>query len=358
VRFKKNLFFVFSFLVVSVSAQNKLSHQLLEKRFTKDLTVLSISVKDTVVFQKKYKSSVNILHRQRNSNCFLITGFNEAAFDQLKADSNILFIDHHNKPVVEAGVDYVFPSFNRIAEAKKWFAVKGDNRKVSIKEEGFDPTDINLVGRTFTTSASPSITSQHATTMAILIAGAGNSSPKTEGAAPKALCTSSDFNNLFPDASTLFTSNNIHVQNHSYGVGIENYYGNEAYAYDQQVSQNPTLTHVFSVGNLGNSKPTSGTYQNLNFANLSGNFKQAKNVLLVNAVDTTLTINTVNSRGPAFDGRLKPELTAFGQGGTSESAALVSGISLLVQEKFENINLAIPDRKNLRTSTWLYQMLR
>lgn len=72
---------------------------------------------------------------------------------------------------------------------------------------------------------------------------------------PQAHFTSSDFTNLLPDAATLFGSNNIHVQNHSYGVAIENYYGNEAYAYDQHVHQNPTLVHVFSAGNMGGSDP-------------------------------------------------------------------------------------------------------
>ena len=79
------------------------------------------------------------------------------------------------------------------------------------------------------------------------------------------------------------------------------------------------------------------------FANITGNFKQAKNVLIVNAVDTTLSINSFNSRGPAFDGRLKPELTAYGSGGTSDAAALVSGISALIHEKYQSINQKIPD---------------
>jgi len=126
-------------------------------------------------------------------------------------------------------------------------------------------------------------------------------------------------------------------------VGIENYYGNEAFAYDQQVSNNPALLHVFSAGNSGKLKPSSGTYMNMLAANLTGNFKQAKNVLVVNAVDTTLSVNTLNSRGPAFDGRLKPELTAYGQDGTSDAAALVSGLSLLIQEKHQLINQQAAD---------------
>lgn len=101
------------------------------------------------------------------------------------------------------------------------------------------------------------------------------------------------------------------------GWALKTTYGNEAFVYDQQVSTNPNLSHVFSAGNSGKLEPPSGTYLNMKFANLSGNFKQAKNVLEVNAVDSTLTVNALNSRGVAFDGRLKRELTAFGQDGTS-----------------------------------------
>jgi hypothetical protein len=84
------------------------------------------------------------------------------------------------------------------------------------------------------------------------------------------------------------------------------------------------------------------------FANLSGNFKQAKNVLIVNAVDSTLKLNALNSRGPAFDGRVKPELTAYGQGGTSEAAALVSGISALLQEQYQSINNTTPEASMIK----------
>src|ERR1041384_1183825 len=102
------------------------------------------------------------------------------------------------------------------------------------------------------------------------------------------------------------------------------------------------MVHVFSSGNSGQLQQTTGTYQNMSFAKLTGNFKQAKNVLVVNAVDPTLLINALNSRGPAFDGRIKPELTAFGQNGTSESAAVASGVSALIQEKYFSASSQIP----------------
>jgi len=333
-----------------VFGQGRLSPHLQNEEF-KPLaqSFLSVSVKDSSLFKDKYSGKILIHRRHRSSICFVISIKQDDVLSQMKTDSNILFVDSHRQVVEEAVLDFVNPSFNRITSLRNFFpSLNGANQNISIKELSFDPDNIDLLNRSFTTSVSPSSTSEHATTMATLIAGAGNSSYQAFGAASKAHFTSSDYTNLFPDNNSIFTSNNIHLQNHSYGVGIENYYGNEAFAYDQQVYQNPTLLHIFSAGNLGTSSPTTGTYLNMDFANLSGNFKQAKNVLVVNAVDSTLKINALNSRGPTYDGRIKPELTAYGQGGTSEAAALVSGISALLHERYESVNNATPEASMIK----------
>ncbi len=345
--FRQNLilrFLITLFPLVGFS-QVKLSPQLKNNfKFETHNTVLSVRVRDFETFKKKYVDKIVIHNLQDQSNLITLSGLHPRLLDDLKEDANVLFIDHHEKVKEEATLDHVNSNFNRITKAHFFFpGTAGSNQKISIKEQGLDTADIDLKNRSFATTVAPSTTSQHATTMATLIAGGGNSSWRATGVVPQAHFTSSDFSNLSPDNAIIFNDNNIYLQNHSYGVGIENYYGNEAVAYDLQVYQNPALLHVFSSGNSGQSKPASGIYSNLTFANLTGNFKQAKNVLVVNAVDTTLTINTLNSRGPAFDGRLKPELTAFGQGGTSEAAALGSGISALVQEKYFTADNQLPD---------------
>ncbi|GHM99055.1 hypothetical protein WSM22_05450 [Cytophagales bacterium WSM2-2] len=306
--------------------------------------ILSILVKHEKSFQEKFTNRATFKYHQSGTNGFSIAISDSTLLQELKNDPNVLFIDCHQKIKEEASVTHTNPAFNRISKAYALFPdVTGFTQKISIKEQSFDTTDIDLKNRSFKTSVSPATSSQHATAMATLIAGGENSSWRARGVAPQARFTASDFSNLFPDNISIFNSNYIHLQNHSYGVGIENYYGNEAVAYDEQVFQNPTLLHVFSAGNSGQLQPTTGTYANMTFANLTGNFKQAKNVLVVNAVDSTLIVNTLNSRGPAFDGRLKPELTTYGQGGTSEASALVSGVSALVYEKYFKSKGETPD---------------
>lgn len=328
------------FLVVIANAygQSRLSPKLQRQnlRAADQPIFLSVSVRDENKFQKKYEGKITI--RNVRQNIFYIVADNHF-IDAAIADDNIIFIDHPGRPVTEASIDFFNTAFNRINKVHAKFSdLSGTARNISIKEKLFDTTSIDLINRSFRTAVSSTEISQHATAMATLIAGGDNSSSKSLGVAPEAEITSSDFDNLLPDPDEIFVNYDIYLQNHSYGVLIENYYGNEAAAYDDQVFSQPNLLHIFSAGNIGHSNPIDGTYAGLPFANLSGNFKQSKNTLSVTAVDTTFLMNSLNSRGPAYDGRLKPELTAYGQGGTSEAAALVSGTSALIQQKIKSMN--------------------
>ncbi|MBK7869384.1 MAG: hypothetical protein IPJ74_01215 [Saprospiraceae bacterium] len=50
---------------------------------------------------------------------------------------------------------------------------------------------------------------------------------------------------MIPENPKYYDTLNISVQNHSYGVGIENYYGADAAAYDASVINRPELLHIF-----------------------------------------------------------------------------------------------------------------
>jgi hypothetical protein len=319
-----------------VWAQQKLSPKIINRsiRISNKEMVYSVTCKDGSVFKRTYSGESIILYQYPASNAFRVKAM-QTMVNVMEADTNVLFIDIQQRPKTEGGKDNTDHAYNRIRKAHHQFPdLRGSGISVSVKEDRFDTATIDLANRSFETAVSPSFLSQHATTMATLIAGGENSRPTTRGVVPAARVTSANFENLLPDPDTIFSNYNIRLQNHSYGVEIENYYGNEAAAYDQQMAANPELMHVFSVGNLGAQLPDHGAYNGMNLANLSGNFKQAKNPLVVNAVDTTLMVNAANSRGPAYDGRLKPELTAFGQNGTSDACALATGVAALLQEAY------------------------
>jgi hypothetical protein len=223
------------------------------------------------------------------------------------------------------------------ATQRRYPALRGQGLVVSVKENPLDATDLDFRGRLLNTPTDAVTESAHASIMATLIAGGGNSGPAGEGAAPAAGIASSSYARLLPDDNATLTQLGVSVQNHSYGTGVENYYGLEALGYDQQTRQLPALLHVFSSGNSGTSASADGTYQGLaGWANLTGQFKQSKNSLSVGATDALGQVAAGSSRGPAYDGRLKPELVAYGDAGSSDAAALVSGAALLVQQAYRD----------------------
>ncbi|HLF45858.1 MAG TPA: S8 family serine peptidase [Chitinophagaceae bacterium] len=263
----------------------------------------------------------------------------------------VIFVEDGNRiPNEEVRVSNLDLSLNKINKVHRQFPLlNGDGLTVSVKENKPDTADIDFKGRFLSTHLSSSIVSSHATNMATLIAGAGNTWHLGKGAAWGSRISSSDFASLLPDASAAYQQYSISVQNHSYGVGIENYYGADASAYDITTINDSTLLHIFSAGNMGTSASNSGTYSGIpGFANLTGSFKMAKNVFTVGATDSFNVIASLSSKGPAFDGRIKPDLVAFGEEGSSGAAALVSGVALMLQQQYKLIHGKLPASALLR----------
>lgn len=259
--------------------------------------------------------------------------------EHILPSSLVYFIDQHQAPpAVERSIAGLDLSLNKISTVHKLYPeLDGSATSVSIKENSFDPQDIDVRGREIPSELKDKLIATHATNMATLIGGAGNSAHNGRGVAAGTELSSSSFSNLLPDGDDYFRSSQISVQNHSYGLTIENYYGLEAMAYDEQAQRLPHLLHVFSAGNNGEATSETGPYMGIsNFANLTGTMKMAKNILTVGAVDSLNRVPAASSKGPAFDGRIKPELVAFGEDGSSGAAALTSGGILLLQQYYQS----------------------
>lgn len=255
--------------------------------------------------------------------------------------STVTFIDIANRiPAEEQALNDFDLSANKVNVVHSEYPlITGEGLVVSVKEKKPDTADIDFKGRFLSTAGSSGIVSTHATVMATIVAGAGNTFYTGKGVALGATISSSDFGFLLPDEEAYYLQNKITVQNHSYGTGIENYYGADALAYDMSATNNPSLLHVFSAGNSGKSIASTGSYAGIaGFANLTGSFKMAKNVLTVGSVDSFGVVPDLSSRGPSYDGRVKPDLVAFGQDGSSGAAAIVTGVSLLLQQACKEKN--------------------
>lgn len=256
-------------------------------------------------------------------------------------EENVISIDLIiTKPTEELGTPGFDLTANKINLVhSKYPAINGQGKHVSIKEDFYDTTDIDIKGRYDPSPLASANVTNHANFMATIIAGAGNSAYYARGVADEAFVSSSSFEKVLPDADSVYLQSNITVQNHSYGTDIENNYGISAMAFDKNTNNNQDLLHVFSSGNVGNKKSTTGNYAGVEgFANLTGNFKMAKNVLVVGAVDSFGNVAPLSSGGPAYDGRIKPELVAFQKNGTSEAAALVTGTALLLQQYYSSLH--------------------
>ncbi|CAA9272458.1 MAG: hypothetical protein AVDCRST_MAG56-3147 [uncultured Cytophagales bacterium] len=307
-----------------------------------------VQVAQTDLFGKwlaRHLPAVKITARPGGGDIVVATGLDEAGLQKLLGCPWVRYVDVPNRVArEELAQDRLDLTANKITPVHALYpALSGAGLALSVKEQAFDKRDIDFRGRMLNAAAIPNEYSAHATMMASMAAGGGNSAPSGRGVAWQARLAHASFTELLPDDAAALLAAGISVQNHSYGVGIENYYGIEAHEYDQSTFRNPVLLHVFSSGNAGRDTSKTGPYAGIpGYATLTGQFKMAKNTLSVGAVDRTGGAVGISSRGPAYDGRVKPELAALGEAGTSDAAALVSGISLLVQQAYRDQRGTLP----------------
>ena len=326
--------------IVPASDNWKLSPALLQqiKAGNSDLRLL-VSVKNAGEFAKAAGKHFEIV-QEYNDGALIVVVKNKQLINELLQSDQLIFADLAGRKAKEelsiSGFDL---GTNNVNTAHHYFpAITGEGLMVSVKENRFDSSDTDLKGRVVSTTIESPTVSGHATIMATMIAGAGNSFYDGKGVAPRASLQSASFTNLMPEAEAFYRQQGISVQNHSYGTGVENFYGTDAAAYDATVINNPVLMHVFSAGNSGTAV-SGGPYAGITGnANITGSFKMAKNILVVGAIDSIGSIEILSSRGPAYDGRIKPELVAFGQDGSSGAAAVVSGIALLMQQAYKQLH--------------------
>ena len=286
---------------------------------SKYISVLSFKENETVAIVKCTKA-----YLEKN-----IASLNEITFidNYIAPQTEINIIGYNRSFHGINGLDYNIPNAN------------GKNIVVGVKEKNMEALDLDLYKRILPSSIAASTTDNHATVISSIIGGAGNSFYTGRGMANACKFFPSTFANLFVDDINILNTNRVTIQNHSYGTIGQQFYGAEAKSYDEQLWANKNLLHIFSAGNRGNSSATEGSYVGIaNFANISGNFKMAKNVITVAAVNGVAEVVNESSAGPTYDGRLAPQLTALGPNGTSDAAAMVSGAVAVLQQVYSDSN--------------------
>ncbi len=227
----------------------------------------------------------------------------------------------------------------------------GNGVKVMLQDDGIIGPHIDYTGRLqqFLTSNG----GDHGDHCAGIIMGAGNRNPTTRGMAWGSdifVYAAAPSYQGFDSITTHYGSLGIRIISTSYSDGCNAGYTTRARQLDVQNMNMPQLIHVFSGGNAGTSDCSYGA--GAGWGNVTGGHKHSKNSIAVANLDFLDALNSSSSRGPAHDGRLKPEISAVGTNvnsttnpdnyvlktGTSMSCPGIAGIFAQLYEAYSTLN--------------------
>lgn len=208
---------------------------------------------------------------------------------------------------------------------------------VAIADDGFVGPHIDFTGRI--TNFATGSGSTHGDMTSGICAGAGNLNPTIRGMASGADLYTFDIGS-YPqvvDAVANFNNYGIVIASTSYSQGCNEYTSDTQFG-DQLLYDNPQLQFVFSGGNNGSGNCGYGAGGS--WGNITGGYKQGKNVVACGNLDALEVLDPSSSRGPASDGRIKPDICANGRdqmstdenntyqvgGGTSAASPGIAGI--------------------------------
>ncbi len=221
----------------------------------------------------------------------------------------------------------------------------GDNSDIS--------THIDFNGKLI--SRHPYPPDNHGTHTSGTTAGGGFINPKNKGMAPKAKIVNQWFSDVILFTPTYITDYNLVATNNSYYSSAMGCTGNRIYDVtsnyvDAQMKNYDEVLHVIAAGNDGT---TTCPGYITSYGTVKSGWQCAKNVITVGAMDqANYNIANFSSRGPAQDGRIKPEIVTNGYAtistypnntyatnfGTSMAAPVITGVTALIQERYRQLN--------------------
>lgn len=221
---------------------------------------------------------------------------------------------------------------------------------VLVRDDGVVGPHIDFQGRLNNVTDDP--TGTHGDGVAGILTGAGNLNPRYRGMAAGAELYVVGYSSDFNEQSTfaLVESNAAQITNSSFGNGCNDGYTTTTEIVDQQSNDFTSLLHVFSAGNSNGNDCGYGAGGS--WGNITGGHKQGKNVIATANVAADADLANSSSRGPAHDGRIKPDITANGQaqistdpgngysafGGTSGASPGVAGVAAQLYQAYRELN--------------------
>ena len=230
----------------------------------------------------------------------------------------------------------------------------GEGINIMMQDDGLVGPHIDRQGRldqSNCSGCSSSASNDHGDHVSGTIMGAGNLDPKAKGMADGAfLYVYGSSNNNYNDVPNLYQNNDVVITSKSYSNGCNAGYTSLAQDLDEQINSYPSLIHVFSAGNDGASDCGYGAGSG--WGNVTGGHKQGKNVIATANLSQTSILASSSSRGPAADGRIKPDIGAKGTNvystehdntygsktGTSMSCPGISGVMAQLYHAYKDLN--------------------
>ncbi|NNM16260.1 MAG: S8 family serine peptidase, partial [Bacteroidia bacterium] len=225
----------------------------------------------------------------------------------------------------------------------------GTDVSIAVNDDGFVGPHIDFTGRIDNSEVATDFTGTHGDGVAGVAAAAGNLNPRNMGAAPGAFLKIRQYDSGLPGVIALHTNEDIMIFNSSYSNGTNAGYTNVTVQVDDEIYDYPSLLQTFSAGNSNGGGSTSAGSQ---WFNITGGHKAGKNCITTANLFWDDALVNSSSRGPASDGRLKPDIAANGQnqisndpnnqyqtfGGTSAAAPSVMGCTAQLYHAYKDLN--------------------
>lgn len=225
----------------------------------------------------------------------------------------------------------------------------GSGVVIGLADDGAIGPHIDFTGRI--TQHVSTLGGNHGDMTSGICVGAGNLIPRIKG-----MATGADLHVYsitgYPqinDAVSNYLTHGIVITSTSYAQTC-NVYNADSELGDKLINENPQFSFCFSAGNEGTTNCSYGA-GNL-WGNITGGFKTGKNVIAVGNLDNTDDLETSSSRGPAVDGRIKPDICSNGYdqrstdedntyqvgGGTSAACPGVAGCLAQLYQAYKELN--------------------
>lgn len=226
----------------------------------------------------------------------------------------------------------------------------GQGVNVAINDDGFVGPHIDFTGRANQLDVLGDMTGTHGDMTTGIIGGAGNLDPLMKGMATGSYIHVRQYTSAMAGTVPLYIDSNVLIFSSSYSNGCNGGYTATTELVDKEVFDNYALMQVFSAGNSNNNDCGYGAGSS--WGNVTGGHKIGKNVIAVANLEDDDNIRASSSRGPASDGRIKPDISAHGAGhmstdpdntyaaggGTSAAAPGVAGVLAQLHHAYRDIN--------------------